>query len=189
MIPKGVSFQKDKFRIAFWQDTCDNLPMPEQKHDPSLDYAFPNVPARTLRVIQTLYRTRNLLWQRDRRHVEATGLSWGQAQVLIALLRAAPDHRLSPTQLCDEVRASSGGMTKMLAGLEAFGDVTRIPDPEDGRSRLVQLSDAGMARVTATAGTLGAANTELLAASLTPDEQDALADALERLAEAMEGRE
>jgi len=155
--------------------------MPEPKPDPCLEYAFPNVATRTQEVIRGLYRSRNLLWEHDHAIVEAAGLSWGQAQTLIALLRTEPDHCLSPTRLYDEVQASSGGMSKMLAGLEASGDVVRVDNPGDRRSRLVRLTEPGKARITELARELGEVNTALLEEVLSADEQAQLAAAFQRL--------
>lgn len=63
--------------------------------------------------------------------------------VLAALRRAGEPYQLAPTQLYTALERSSGGMTKMLKRLEQLRLVCRVPDPDDRRSTLVQLTEAG----------------------------------------------
>jgi DNA-binding MarR family transcriptional regulator len=63
--------------------------------------------------------------------------------VLAALRRAGAPYQLAPNRLYTSLERSSGGMTKMLRRLEELGLVRRVPDPEDGRGKLVRLTAAG----------------------------------------------
>ncbi|MBX7159280.1 MAG: MarR family transcriptional regulator [Acidimicrobiia bacterium] len=63
--------------------------------------------------------------------------------VLAALRRGGPPYELAPSRLYTSLERSSGGMTKMLKRLEQLGFVRRVPDPDDRRSTLVQLTAAG----------------------------------------------
>lgn len=65
---------------------------------------------------------------------------------LLAALRAhAPPHRLTPTELYDAMLISSGGLTKLLKGLEGRGLVARPVSDADRRSRPVALTPEGRA--------------------------------------------
>lgn len=68
------------------------------------------------------------------------GLQRGWLDVLSALRRAGPPHRLSATRLARSVLLSSGGMTARLDRMAEAGFVRRLPDPADRRGVLVELT-------------------------------------------------
>lgn len=71
------------------------------------------------------------------------GLDSGEFDVIATLRRSGPPYCLRPTELYRWLMISSGGLTARLARLEKTGLVTRLPDPDDARSMLVQLTSAG----------------------------------------------
>lgn len=72
------------------------------------------------------------------------GLSRSSWDVLASLRRSGPPYRLSPTQLYRALMRTSGAMTHRLYRLERAGLITRLPDPEDGRGMLVELTPEGV---------------------------------------------
>ncbi|MDQ4133266.1 MAG: MarR family transcriptional regulator [Actinomycetota bacterium] len=70
-------------------------------------------------------------------------LSEGDYGVLVALRRAGAPHRLTPTDLARQQMMTSGGMTAAIDRLERKGFVTRLPNPNDRRGSLVELTDEG----------------------------------------------
>jgi DNA-binding MarR family transcriptional regulator len=86
-------------------------------------------------------------------HMEALfarhGLERGEFDVLGTLHRSGPPYRLSPTSLFTSLMVSSGGLTHRLKRLEGAGLVRRIPSSNDGRSLIVELTKAGLARAKA----------------------------------------
>lgn len=86
-------------------------------------------------------------------HMEALfarhGLERGEFDVLATLQRNGPPYRLTPTELYRSLMVSSGGLTHRLKRLEAAGLVRRVPSPDDGRCRIVELTDEGQARTRA----------------------------------------
>ncbi|MFE3293056.1 MarR family winged helix-turn-helix transcriptional regulator [Rhodococcus sp. NPDC059234] len=71
------------------------------------------------------------------------GLEMSERWVLVALLFTEPPHALSPKDLSTLVVQTTSGMSKTLRRLERGGFVLSEPDPADGRSKRVKLTDAG----------------------------------------------
>ena len=67
--------------------------------------------------------------------------------MLATLRRPGSPFILSPTQLFSTLMITSGTMTHRLKALEKRGFITRLPDPDDARSLLVALTEAGRERI------------------------------------------
>ena len=76
----------------------------------------------------------------------------------------------------------------MMHGLTKAGYIERIDNPDDKRSRLVQLTPRGAALAEAIADELIATNKALIAGILTPHEAEVLADLLAKLSAGLDGR-
>ncbi|PMG08833.1 transcriptional regulator [Vibrio breoganii] len=63
--------------------------------------------------------------------------------ILMTLRRSGEPYCLSPTDLYRSMLFSSGGLTKVLSRVEKAGLVERLENPQDGRSKLVKLTDTG----------------------------------------------
>ncbi len=100
--------------------------------------------------------------------------------VLAALRRAGKPYRLAPGQLIAQTHVTSGTMTNRVDRLAERGLVTRMSNPKDGRSVLVELTPEGREQLDAALGELMAAERDL-ADVLTAKEQLVLADFLRRL--------
>ncbi|HSS35998.1 MAG TPA: MarR family transcriptional regulator [Patescibacteria group bacterium] len=97
------------------------------------------------------------------------GLNRGEVGVLSALRIVGPPHRLSPTRLGKGLMLTSAGVTSRLDRLERRGLVTRLPDPDDRRGVIVELTDHGLELVDAAVGANTASDEQLLS-PLEPDE-------------------
>lgn len=75
--------------------------------------------------------------------LEEFGLSRAGWDVLASLRRTGPPHRLSPTELYVALMRSSGAITHRLHRLERQGLIRRVPDPDDARGMLVELTRKG----------------------------------------------
>ncbi|NUR84087.1 MAG: MarR family transcriptional regulator, partial [Nonomuraea sp.] len=102
--------------------------------------------------------------------------------VLAALRRTGPPYTLIPSELSAVLMMSRAGMTNRIDRLEAAGLVERSLDPADRRSFLVRLTDEGL-RVIDETLTEHAANLTRLAAPLTPQDTETLAEILRKLLE------
>ena len=108
------------------------------------------------------------------------GLAAWEFDVLAALRRTDPPHELSPAQLIDQTMIGSAAMTNRLGNLTERGLIDREPNPRDGRSVIIRLTDAGAAR--ADAAMLELVRRERIALSvLSPADVAALARLLRPL--------
>lgn len=67
--------------------------------------------------------------------------------MLATLRRSGAPYCLSPTELFSMLMVTSGTMTHRLKRLETRGWVERVPNDQDARSTLVQLTDDGLALI------------------------------------------
>ena len=75
------------------------------------------------------------------------GLNAASFDVLATLRRAGKPYSLTPTALFESLMVTSGTMTNRLQRLEDKGLIQRLPNPEDARSQLVQLTPQGKALI------------------------------------------
>ncbi|MFJ3788937.1 MarR family winged helix-turn-helix transcriptional regulator [Kitasatospora sp. NPDC090091] len=101
------------------------------------------------------------------------GLGEGEFDVLAALRRAGAPFERAPGELAAHTMVTTGAMTKRIDRLERAGLVTRRRSEEDGRARVVALTEAGR-RLIDEAFTAHMRNEHRLLELLTPEESAAL---------------
>ena len=130
--------------------------------------------------------------RRIKRMMEETltewGLSYGEWHLIGALRKAGPPYRRSPGQLAQRLELSSGAMTNRLDRLEQAGLVRRLPDPDDRRGVLVELTDAGRTAWEQSVSAQ-AEKESLVAAALSAKEKEQMNALLRRLMREFERRE
>ena len=84
------------------------------------------------------------------RFAEAQGLSESRLRVLMRL-NVSPSRQMQLGELADLLNVTPRTMTDVIDVLERDGLVKRVPDPEDRRSILAVLTEAGLSRVNAIA--------------------------------------
>jgi DNA-binding MarR family transcriptional regulator len=109
-------------------------------------------------------------------------------QVMTTLRLSRSDHRSSPGDLAADLELSSGAMTSRLDRLEQSGFIRRLPDPEDRRGVVVELTSEGMAAWDKAAGIQGRKEA-FFASALTKTEQRELNALLRKLMLAFEANE
>jgi DNA-binding MarR family transcriptional regulator len=82
------------------------------------------------------------------RFAELHGLSESRLRVLMRL-HHSPAHQLPLGALAAVLNVTPRTMTDIVDLLERDGLVTRVPDPQDRRSVLAALTDAGLSRINA----------------------------------------
>jgi len=107
-----------------------------RRERPGLDLSGMAVVARLLRVAHRFDEAQDEFFA-------ALGLKPGWLDVLAALRRSGEPYTLTPTRLAEEALISTAGMTNRLDRLEQAGLVNRLPDPEDRRGILVELTADG----------------------------------------------
>lgn len=71
------------------------------------------------------------------------GLTFESFSLIVTLRRSGPPYELNPTALYRESLLSSGAITNRIDRVEAQGLVRRLPDPNDRRGTIVQLTAKG----------------------------------------------
>jgi DNA-binding MarR family transcriptional regulator len=124
------------------------------------------------------------LSRRIRRSLNAViaehGLTYQEWDVLGALRQAGPPFRRSAGSLAKRTDLSSGAMTSRLDRLEKAKLVRRLPDPDDRRGVLIELTKAGEKKWLETAQ-VQAAYENLIGAALNKREKEQLNSLLRRL--------
>jgi DNA-binding MarR family transcriptional regulator len=106
-----------------------------------------------------------------------------QAAVLGRLDRCGP---MSVSDLAVAERVRPQSMAQTVSDLEVDGCVTRHADPDDKRRALVELTDAGLARLEADRTARDGWLARTIVDKLSPADQDALKRAVELLRELAE---
>ena len=112
-------------------------------------------------------------------------LNRGEVGVLSALRTAPPGAKLTPTKLFRGLMLSSAGMTSRLDRLERRGLLRRVPDPDDRRGVLLELTPVGR-RLVDRAVAANTAEEAKLVGVLNPRETDAVAGLLQKLLDRLE---
>lgn len=107
----------------------------------------PDLDASPMGPIGRIKRCAALLEQQLEAGFSEFGLSLWEFDMLAALRRSGAPYCLSPTALFSMLMVTSGTMTHRLKRLESCGWVLRIPNAQDARSSLVQLTDTGLALI------------------------------------------
>ena len=155
------------------EDAIDRIVQQWNRERPDLDVSVTHV----LQRITRLYLLQSASFAEV---FNRYGLTFGEYEVLAALVRSGPPHRLKPSDLVGELVLSSGAMTNRIDRVEAAGLVERLPDPGDRRGTLVALTDKGR-QVVDEAVVTHLANEERLLTALSPRERGQLTDLLRKL--------
>jgi len=155
------------------EDSIDRIVSQWNRERPELDVS----PTHVLQRITRLY----LLQSNSFAEVFGRyGLTFGEYEVLAALMRSGPPHRMKPSELVGALVLSSGAMTNRIDRVEEAGLVERLPDPDDRRGTLVALTEKGR-RVVDEAVLAHLANEERLLGALSAGERRQLAGLLRKL--------
>jgi DNA-binding MarR family transcriptional regulator len=127
--------------------------------------------------------------RRIKRAMESTladhGLTLQDWEVMCALKLRRESNRSSPGSLASELELSTGAMTSRIDRLEHEGYVRRMPDPEDRRSIVVELTPEGHGAWDRTVG-IQARREAFFASALSKEEQQQLNGLLRKLMLALE---
>ena len=128
-------------------------------------------------------RISGLHWRLRRNLEETVGeldLKLGEYLTLTALHSTGKPYRRSPGELAARADLSSGAMTARLDRLEERGLIRRLPNPEDRRGVVVELTDEGL-ELGRRAALMSGQRESVVASALTDREKEQLTDLLRRL--------
>jgi len=145
----------------------------------------PSIDTGPLEVTGRLSRIGPLLERRQEAVFSRFGVNRGEVGALSALRVSGPPHRLSPTRLGRGLMLSSAGVTSRIDRLERRGLVRRLPDPDDRRGVIVELTDEGARLVDEAVAAVAESDRQLLA-RLDADEIAQLQALLKKLLASLE---
>lgn len=94
-------------------------------------------------VTVAVQRLARLLEENAAKTLMPLGLTTTEMEVLAAMHSHKVPFKLAPSELYDAILISSGGLTKVLKSLSARGLIDRPASDSDGRSKPIQLTEAG----------------------------------------------
>ncbi|QOD44325.1 MarR family winged helix-turn-helix transcriptional regulator [Clavibacter zhangzhiyongii] len=103
----------------------------------------PDLDASPMAVVGRLARAAGAVAAELDRTFARHGIDASTFDVLATLRRQGAPHRLPPAQLARESMITTSAVAQRLNRLEGLGLVARLPRPEDGRGKLVELTAAG----------------------------------------------
>ncbi|MET1080723.1 MAG: MarR family transcriptional regulator [Pseudomonas sp.] len=121
-------------------DAVDGILAQWRRERPDLDVAPMGTIGRIKRCSALLQRRLDTVFAQH-------GLTAWEFDLLATLRRSGAPYCLAPTTLFSSLMITSGTMTRQLQQLEAAGHVSRLANPSDARSLLVQLTPAGLALI------------------------------------------
>jgi DNA-binding MarR family transcriptional regulator len=112
--------------VRFRSQTIDEVLEAWRRERPDLEFAPKEISLRLRNLARQLGSV-------DRASCDSAGLPTRYFGLLAALRRSGVPFDLTPTQLCRDLRMTSGGLTNLLDSAEREGWIERRNDPKDGR--------------------------------------------------------
>ena len=103
----------------------------------------PDLDLEAMATVARLHQVGRLIDAEFARTAARYGVDPSEADVLFTLRRAGDPYRLTPSQLSESLLVSSGTLTNRLDRLERKGLAARVPNPNDRRSVVVELTPKG----------------------------------------------
>jgi DNA-binding MarR family transcriptional regulator len=145
----------------------------------------PDLDVSPMGIIGRLNRCTQLLMRKVEEVFAQFDLSAWEFDMLAALRRSGAPYCLAPTTLFSTLMVTSGTMTHRMQRLENRGLIVRVPNEQDARSSLVQLTPEGLDLVNR-AVEAHVANEHRLLAPLKPADLAALEHRLSLLLQTLE---
>ena len=156
------------------QDKIDHICEQWRQESPQLDTSPLGIVGRVLRIARLLEKHRETV-------LAEYGLSVWSFDVVTTLRRQGKPYQLKPTDLYSLLMLSSGATTNRIDRLEQDGIVTRLRDPDDRRSVIVQLTSKGVQLANLVIPKLLKSEQDLLSQFANPNERETFIAMLRRL--------
>ena len=141
---------------------------------------IPDLDVRTEGIVDRVGVIQKFLRRTHDETLEQFGLNWGETKVLSSLRYGGPPYRSTPGRLGSQLDLSSGAMTARLDKMEEANLIRRLPDPDDRRGVVIELTEHGR-ELWEQSIAVQAEKESTVAAALTAAEQDQLNALLRRL--------
>ena len=146
--------------------------------------AWPQIDPEVEGIVSRVHKVERYLQNAFRASLGQAGLTKEEWKVVIALSREVRSHGW----LCRDLDVSTGAMTNRLDKLEDRGLIRRIPDPDDRRGVLLELTEGGRERLEGYIDA-GASREKELLAELSLTEKRELNALLSKLLVSLQRRE
>ena len=164
---------RDVAKTAADEDSIDRMVAKWAPHLPAIDLEVETI-------VQRVQKLQRFVRKRMDETLAEVGLGWSEWEVLGQLRLAGEPYRSSPGELSKHSEVSSGAMTARLDRLEERDFIRRLPDPDDRRGVLVELTESGLEAYFA-AVDAQAAKEQAVAHALTKQERAELNGLLRKL--------
>lgn len=145
--------------------------------------SFPEINSPGMRFIARVFRLRNLIYENAQREMSRFELSPVEYSVLTTLRKTPSPHVLRPSDIYKGMLITSGGLAKVLKGLEQKGLILREDNDSDRRGARARLSPAGIDLIEVAMKTVIGSDIAMLHRVASPEQLDALAEALQPFTE------
>jgi DNA-binding MarR family transcriptional regulator len=163
-------------------DAAADVGLSSGEEDPMVEHVrwavatWPQIDPEVEGIVSRVDKIQHYLRNAFRASLGQVGLTKEEWKVVMALHGAVRSHGW----LCRDLDVSTGAMTNRLDKLERRGLIRRAPDPDDRRGVLLELTEAGRARLDEYIDA-GAARERELLADLSPAEKRELNQLLSKL--------
>ncbi len=146
-------------------------------------YWSENVDLEAIALVFALHRAREAVMAPSREVWVRHHLTPAEFDVLATLRRSPPPRELTPSEIRSLLLVTSGGLTKIMASLEARGLVARSRSNADQRVRPIRLTPSGKRLVEAAMADVMASAPRQIHRALTAKEIAKLTELLGKLAD------
>jgi DNA-binding MarR family transcriptional regulator len=138
-------------------------------------------------LMMRIYRLGGLVHGGSMKQAAAHGLSLAEFEVLVSLRGMPSPNELMPSELYGAVLMSSGGLTKVLYGLEKRGLITRPEGKTDRRNKPVRLTAKGRTLAERAMADVLDSSRKLIMSGLSDSDVERLTKLLHKLLTVLEG--
>ena len=122
----------------------------------------------------------------EQRLQDATGMVLADNEALLNVGHAEEPLRMS--DIAQRLILSPGGATKVIDRLEKMGCIRRVPDPEDRRATILELTSVGRRAIVQNRAVINAGLREVWAEHVTDEEAKTLIAVMDRVMSAHHAR-
>ena len=148
--------------------------------------SFPEINSPGMRFIARIFRLRDVIFENAQREMSRFEPPPVEYSVLATLRKTPSPHALRPSDIYKGMLITSGGLTKVLKGLEQRNLLLREDDDTDRRGSRVRLTTTGIELIEVAMKTVIGSDIAMLQRVASPEQLNALAEALQPFTESLD---